>query len=248
MFTAKTSYSGKLKALFEVLFSNATTVCLTISEVGIKSESLTTNNALICVDLPASCFDQYAFTFPEPLYVGMDSHINQFFKCLKNKTIVTFSILHPFTLDIEIESTVDDSSMKYSAAVISAQNVAQIPATIYECEGVEISSSNFNQMCKSFSKSPLIDVTKRDGQFLFSFELAGISTKTLSYGKKTSDPFLYFQTFKSDSFARIGKLSSFVSTPLKLYAQKDKPLFVEAKSPLGTVNVYLTGLSADENL
>jgi hypothetical protein len=244
MFIAKTCHSGKLKALFEVLYSNVQTVCLTISATGIKSEAITTQNALICVDLPAASFDEYAFTFSEPQYVGLGSHVNQFFKSLKNKTTVSLTITRPFTLDIEISSNVDDSCMmKYSATIVSAQNVAPIPIAKYTSPGIEISNVNFNQMCKSFSKSLLIDVTKRDGQIYFSFELAGIATKTLRYGTERADTALFYQSFKSDSFARIGKLASFSSGPIVVYADVDKPLMIEAKSQIGIVYVLLTGMT-----
>ena len=248
MFIAKTSYAGKLKALFEVLFSNMSTVCLMIDEWGIHSEILTTQKLLICVDLPSEYFEEYFFDFTEPQYIGLGSHVNQFFKSLKNKTIVKLSIDKPFVLDIESKSTVDDCLVTYSANIESTQNIASCPIETYQCEGVAISSSNFSQMCKSF-KTPFLNVTKRDGQILFSFELQGMSLKTLEFGKKhPEDTSLYFNTFKSDNFIRLSKLSSFVTEPIKIYAERssltgeDKKLMIEAKSVIGTVKIYIKGV------
>jgi len=244
MFVAQTSYAGKLKALFEVLFSNMSTVCLTIDARGIRSEILTNHNMLICVDLPAECFDEYSFEFDEPQYIGLGSHVNHFFKSLKNKTVVKFTIDKPFVLDIEIKYTVEDYVISYSSNIESMQNIASCPIETYDCEGIAISSSNFNQMCKSF-RTTLIDVTKRDGQLLFSFEIAGISSKKLEFGKKQpEDTSLYFNTFKSDYFVRIGKLASFVTEPIKIYAERspdgeDKKLMIEAISSIGTVRIFM---------
>lgn len=236
MFLAKTNHSGKLKALFEVLFSNTTTVCLTIAKDGICSETATTNNSLICVNLPASCFDEYAFTFPEPQHIGLGSHINGFFKSLKNKTSVTLGITKPCTLDIGAED--DGCSIAYSAAVICAQNISPAPTYEYEKDGIAVSCANFNAMCKSFSKSNALDVLKRDGQLSFAFELVGIASKTLSFGDKTSDSSLYYQQFKSDAFVRVGKLASFAEK-ICLFVECDLPLLIEATSPLGVVKIYM---------
>lgn len=238
MFSAKTNHSGKLKALFEVLFSNATTVCVTISETGLSSEIVTTNNSLICVNLPATCFEEYEFTFDEPQHIGLGSHVNGFFKSLKNKTNVILQIIKPYTLDVSIED--QDCFISYSATVICAQNILPAPTYEYdENEGFCISCSNFNSMCKSFSKSNSLDVSKRNGQLSFSFELIGIASKTLTFGeKRESDTSLYYQQFKSDAFIRISKLSSFADK-IQLFVRADYPIFVKATSPLGVVKVFM---------
>lgn len=239
MFLAKTTYSGKLKSLFEVLFSNTDTVCLTIDGRGITSEKLTTNGSLISVYLPAGSFDEYVFTFDEPQYIGLGNHINAFFKTLRNKTTVTLGISTPFTLDIIVSAKEEDGCLESnSATVISIQNVA--PAAVYEYskDYTVVPCSNFNTMCKSFSKSDVLDVSKSKGQLSFSFELAGIASKTLTFGTKTSDNDLYHRQFKSDVFVRIGKLASFADQ-IRIYAESDKPMLIEAISPLGTVKVFM---------
>lgn len=242
MFSARTIHSGKLKALFEVLFSNTTTVCLTLSKDGICSETTTTNNSLICVQLPATCFDEYAFTFDEPQHIGLGSHINGFFKSLKNKTRVTLGMTKPCTLDISADD--DGCSIAYSAAVICAQNISPAPTYSYGKEGICISCANFNSMCKSFSKSNSLDVSKRDGQLAFSFELVGIASKTLSFGQKEKDSSLYYQQFKSDAFVRVGKLASFAEK-IRLFVESDLPLLIEATSPLGVVKIFMNACQVE---
>ena len=244
MFSAKTIHSGKIKALFEVIFNNTSTVCFTISEHGLFSEITTTSNALICVELPSSCFEDYTFTFPEPQHIGLGSHVNSFFKSLKTKTTVVLSMTKPYTLDIVSEDAGCTSS--YSAAVISAQNISPSASYCYEKPGFDVSCSNFNSMCKSFAKTSTLDVSKHEGTLSFSFELSGIASKKLTFGQKDSaDSSLYYQQFKSDGFLRIGKLSSFADK-IKLFAEVDLPFLINASSHLGTVKIYMRSSPSDQ--
>lgn len=237
MFLAKTTASGKLKALFEILFSSMSTVILTISKEGIKSEMLTTNKSLICVNIPFTCFDEYIFTFPEAQHIGLGSHVNTFFKTLKTKTSITLGMNEIYTLNVTSED--DGCITSYSATVISAQNISPAPTYKYETEGVKISCANFNAMCKSFSKTPYIDVMKKCGQLSFSFELTGISTKTLTFGKINEDcKDIYFQQHKSDAFIRLNKMASFADEII-VYVEQNSPLAIEATSSMGSLKTFM---------
>lgn len=245
MFSARTTQSGKLKALFDVLFSNTQDVMLTISKTGIESEITTINDVNICVNLPSDKFEEYEFTFDEPLYIGLGSHVNTFFKSLKNKTVVTLSITKQYILDVCL--VCDDCSITYSASYICAQNISPLHAHDYDTgKAFYISSAMFNSMCKSFSKTNTVLATKSEGQLSFSFELAGIASKTLTFGHKdqTHQP-SYVCRFKSDPFVRIGKLSSFASKPIKMCAESDKPLLILTESTLGTVRVAMSTDNTD---
>jgi hypothetical protein len=236
MFLAKTISSGKLKALFEILFSNMSTVILTISKDGIYSEMITTNKSLICVNIPSTCFDEYVFTFSESQHIGLGAHVNTFFKTLKTKTLITLSMNESYTLNVISED--DGCTTSYSAAVISAQNISPAPTYTYESEGIKITCANFNAMCKSFSKTPYLDVVKKNGQLSFSFELTGISTKTLTYGKKNESSEIYFQQHKSDAFVRLNKMASFADEII-VYVEQNKPLAIEATSSLGNLKTFM---------
>lgn len=249
MFSAKTLYSGQLKALFEVLFSNSQTVCLTISKRGIFSETTTSNSSIICADLPAKSFDEFEFTFDEPLFIGLGNHVVSFFKSLRNKTAVQLSMKTPSTLDITClgkSGVEDECSTFFSFTVFSAQNVASSPCKDYSSKPIRMSCSSFNSMCKSFSKSAVvdvatIDVSKQNSQLSFSNEVFGISKKKLTFGKFCSDDSsLYYRQFKFDSFARIAKISSFGAGFINIIAEQEKPLFIETESPLGTIQIYLS--------
>lgn len=245
MFTAVTSHSGKLKAIFELLFYNSQDVVLTISETGIRSELTTVNNTTIMVNLPASAFDEFVFTYDEPLYVGLGSHVNTFFKNIKNKSSVTLTILHPYTLNI-IHTCEDMCTVNYTAEYTSSQNICPMQNHQYDMEKSHPMSTNtFNTICKAFksstiNKSSSVNVQKSEGQLSFGFELAGIASKKMTFGKlDTSQRYRYFNQFKSDAFLRIGKLSLFADKIIKICVEEDKPMMITAESPLGYIKVIM---------
>lgn len=240
MFTARTIYSGKLKALFEMLFSNTQDVVLTISKNGIVSEITTVNNSIIHVDLPYTGFDEYVYTYDEPMYIGLGSHANNtIFKTLKNKTSVTLAITQPYTLDVTIPR--EDCLTTSSVSFISAQNIYPIPIGVYDIENSFcITTNTFNDMCKTFSKgAPVINVTKTQGQLSFNSALVGIVSKSIEFGSiDTHDQSNFFQQFKSDVFIRINKITSFSNKTIRLCVE-DNSIVVLAECPLGTIKVLL---------
>lgn len=246
MFRAVTKYAGKFKALFEVLFQNMTTVCFTIDKKGLFLEHLTTQNVVISIFLPAENFEEYVFDKEEPIYIGLGSHINkEFFKYVKNKDVVILSITKDFVFDFEKRSEIDDCVHSLSVSIENIQNITPINHEKYESCPVEISSINFNQMCRSFN-SPMLNVTKTNGQITFSFE-TGISTKSLTFGKENiSDNLLSHQTYYSDQFSRISKISSFISKPIQVYAEDSLPLYLNCTSLIGVMKVFIISKNNDE--
>jgi len=238
MFNARSSQSIKFKALFDLLFQNATTACLTIDADGIRSENVTSQDTVIKAEIPASAFDEYSFTFDKPQYIGLGSHINHFFKSVKNKTNIRFSIDKPFVLDIEIISSFD-CSVALAANIENVQNVAAVDVCPYDTPPVTVLNTSFGQVCKSF-KQPHVDVTKRDGQISFSFGIPNISTKTITFGKKNvDDKTLFYKTFRADQFIRIAKIASFADEYVNLYVENDKPLMLSASCDIGEIKIIV---------
>ena len=125
MFYAKTKHANKLKALFELLFNNLKTACFTIDKNGMHLNSTTTINLMLEVDLPASQFDEYVFTFEEPLHIGIESYISKSFKTMKNKSTVFLSILNAGVLLVKVKSTgKDEFEYTLEVATESVQNVS----------------------------------------------------------------------------------------------------------------------------
>jgi hypothetical protein len=246
MFRAVTKYAGKFKALFEVLFQNMTTVCFTINKEGMFLEHLTTQNLVISVFLPADNFEEYIFDYDEPIHIGLGSHINkEFFKYVKNKDIVTFSITKEFVFDFEKKSEIDDCVQSLAVSIENIQNITPINHGEYQSTSVKISSINFNQMCRSFN-SPMLNVTRTNGQISFSFE-TGISTKSLIFGKENlTDTRLSHQTYYSDQFSRISKISSFISEPIEVYAEELLPLYLHCTSFIGYMKVFISPRNLDQ--
>ncbi len=243
MFFAKTVHATKFKALFEILFQNMNSVCFVIDKSGITSENVTNQNMFIKINIPLDAFDEYTFTYDEPQYIGLGSHINQFFKSVKNKSTVTFSITKPYVFDIAINSTVDNYSVKLAANIENMQNIANQTIDIYRSPPVPISGTTFNQICKSF-KQPLVNVAKSNGQISFSFEIAGISTKSMTFGAYVADDVdLYFKTFRSDQFTRISKIASFITQPINVFVEPGKPIRIESKSSIGTIDLIINPIA-----
>lgn len=240
MFYAKTVHSNILKAMFEILFQNMTSVCLIIDRDGIRSENVSSQGLDIRIFLPADKFDTYVYDYEEPQqFVGIGSHVNQFLRSVKNKTSIVLSMTNEYVLDIDICSSNEDYVVTLSANIENIQNLASSLLDNYTSNPVSISNVTFNQICKAF-KSPTLNVTKKNGQISFSFEITGISRKILTFGKKDmTDTSLIFRSYKTDNFTRVNKLSSFSTKNISIFIEDGKMLLIEAVSDLGSIKVHV---------
>jgi hypothetical protein len=239
MFKAVTKYGGKFKAMFEVLFQNMTTACFTIDKSGLFLEHVTTQNITISIFLPSNNFDEYIFEDSEPMYIGLGSNINKdFFKYIKNKDVVIMSITKPYIFDFQKENSDGDGLQALEVSIENIQNITPIRHQQYNSQPTEIINNYFNQICRSFT-SQMVTVTKENGRVTFSFQ-TGISKKTLTF-KQTSldDNQLIYQSYYTDQFNRISKISSFISSPVKLYIEHGKPLYLECVSDIGTMKLFI---------
>lgn len=244
MFYAKTTYSNRLKALFELLFNNLKTVCFTIDKDGIHLKSTTTLNLIIEVDLNANQFDEYKFDFDEPLHIGLESYISKSFKTMKNKNIVTLSILNPGLLVIGIKSSGADK-FEYDLEVVteSVQNVSLAPLHSYSSTSqTQIPASRFSDMCKLIKTISEFTVTKERGILKFACRTPDIYAENFKFGEEDpKDTNLVHHIHKSDQLFRISKIVSFSCDPSKVvdvYAEKDKPLMISSTSEIGVIKVY----------
>lgn len=245
MFHAKTKYANRLKALFEVLFNNLKTVCFTIDKEGLHLKSITTINLLIEVDLLAENFDEYRFTFDEPIHIGIESYINKSFKTMKTKNVVTLSITNPGELVINVESSGKDN-FAYSLSILteSVQNVTPTPLHSYSDVSVtSIPTAIFSDMCKLIKCVQQFAVTREHGVLKFTCNTpADVYSETFVFGKEDrSDNLLIHNMYKSDQLARIAKMVSFARDSSKFMSvcfEPDKPLMICARSELGKINAY----------
>lgn len=239
MFIAVTKYTGRFKSLFEVIFQNMTTADFTISKTGMFLEHLTTQNLLISVFLPAEKFEEYVFDEEEPIHVGLGQHISkEFFKSVKNKDVITMSITKPHTFDFEKRSD-DDTVQSLSVSIEDTQNITPMEHETYASNPVLIAHNIYTDWCKSISNTTTIEATKNMGQIQFLFD-TGRSVKTLKKGKEDkNDIELVHQQYYSDQFTRISKMSSFVSEPIEVRLERDKPLHFLCKSPIGTMKIFM---------
>lgn len=240
MFKAVTHHTGRFKSLFEVIFQNMTTADFTIDKTGMFLENLTTQNLLISVFLPAENFAQYVFDEHEPIHIGLGQHINkEFFKSVKNKDVITMSITKPYTFDFEKRSENNDSVQSLSVSIEDTQNITPIEHETFGTEPVLMLHNIYTDWCKSISNTTTIEVTKNRGQIQFLFD-TGRSVKTLKSGKEDkNDMHLVHQQYYSEQFTRISKMSSFVSEPIEIRLENDKPLYFLCRSPIGTMKIFM---------
>jgi hypothetical protein len=246
MFIAETKYTGRFKALFEVIFQNMTTADFTIDKTGMFLEHLTTQNLLISVFLPADNFEKYVFDEEEPIHVGLGHHISkEFFKSVKNKDVITMSITKPHTFDF-VKISDNYSVQSLSVSIEDTQNITPIEHETFSSNPVLITHNDYTDWCKSISNTTTIDATKEMGQIEFLFD-TGRSKKTLKTGKEDkNDRELVHQQYYSDQFTRISKMSSFVSEPIEVRLEQDKPLYFLCKSPIGTMKIFMYMKSKDD--
>lgn len=252
-FYAKTLYSNKLKALFEIIYANIQTACLKIDSFGISIEHTTTNNTFILINLPASNFDEYVFTFLEPQYVGLGSHVNSFFKGLKNKSEVTMHMVEvknefsPMTLDFKVQMKDQNCYSTYSTTIIDAQNFQQTQNQQYDCKPISTTPTTFTQLCKALLKTNSVVVTKEQGKLSFEFELAGVSKRSMQFGgKNVTDTTIYSRTIQSDAIHRLNKLAAFATGDILMFVETGKPILLKTTCELGTIEIYINEQREDE--
>lgn len=243
MFRAVTKYAGKFKSLFEVIFQNTTTAAFTITSEGMFLEQFTTQNLLISVFLPADRFEEYVFEDTQPLHLGLGQNINkEFFKSIKNKDVITLAVNKPHIFSFEKDN--GNSVQLLEVSTEDIQNIDPVKKEEYIVEPVDITTTDFNQMCRSFN-SFNIDVVKNSGRIQISSNTE-ISVKTIKLGKvDPKDTDLIHQTYTAEQFSRINKISSF-ATEISIYCEKDKPLYFLCQSPIGVMKIYMYVRPRDE--
>ena len=239
MFKAITKYGGKFKAMFEVLFQNMTTACFTIDKSGLFLEHVTTQKIIISIFLPSDSFDEYKYEEAGPIYIGLGSNINKdFFKYIKNKDVIIMSITKPHIFDFQKENSDGDGLQALEVSIENIQNITPINHPKYISQPTQIISPYFNQICRSFT-SPVVTITKENGKIIFSLQ-TGVSKKTLTFKQAENvDNQLIHQSYYSDQFNRISKVSSFINNPVNLYIEQNKPLYLECTSNIGIMKIFI---------
>lgn len=244
MFYAETKYANRLKALFELLFNNMKTVCLTIDKTGIHLKSTTTVNLMIEVDLHANQFDEYKFQFEEPLHIGLESYISKSFKTMKNKSVVTLSITKPGSFVIGVKSLKKDG-FEYDLNVVTenVQNVSLDPLHSYSSlSHTRIPASGFNDMCKIIKSISEFTVTKERGILKFACGTPDIYAEQFKFGEEDpKDTSLVHHIHKSEQLVRVAKIVSFSREPpkvLDIYVEKEKPFMISSTSEIGVIKTY----------
>jgi hypothetical protein len=236
IFKAVTKHSGKLKTLFEVIFSNMTVANWKIDKKGMFLEEMTNQNLLMNIFLPAESFQEYFFE-GETMYIGLGNHINkEFFKSVKNKDVITMSMTEPFFFNFEKINQQISQSLCVSIQDIQVITPAIFPS--FQTSFIELLGDNFNQLCRSFT-SYIVNLTKKNNQIEFSFD-TGRSIKKLICGTLDElNPVLIHRSFSSEQFSRISKIHTFTNSPIKVFYEENKPLCFICESLIGCLKILI---------
>lgn len=241
-FRAKTKYANRFKSLFELLFNNMSTVCLTIDQSGIILKTTTTQNITFDITLPADKFDEYVFDSVEPLHVGLGNKVKKFFKTVKNKSTVEFSIIDPFLFDIKVTSLDNNCKSYLSINIASVQNIAPFDSIEYTVPSVNVPNTNFSKMCRTFM-TPTFYLSKTNGELEFGSTMPDIFKETFRFGTMNStDTSLFHQQYRTDQIIRIIKMSSLVPKHISIYAEHGLPLLIKSTSEIGIVKTHIYSL------
>lgn len=247
-FKAKTKYANRFKSLFELLFNNMTTVCLTIDQTGLSLKTTTSQNITFDVQLPSHHFDEYVFGGLEPIHVGLGNKVKKFFKTVKNKSIVEFSITDPFLFDIIITALDNQNNCKslLSVTIASVQNIAPFDSIDYKVPSVRVPNTNFSKMCRSFM-TPTFYLSKTNGELEFGSTMINIFKESFRFGvaDSTDTSAVFHRHYRTDQIIRIIKMASLVPKHLSIYVEKGLPLLVKSTSEIGTVKVYINAMIDD---
>lgn len=239
LFKAKTKYASKYKALFELLFNNMTTVCFTINHEGIFLKTTTEQGITFDISLPKDNFEEYVFENTEALYIGLGNQVKQFFKTVKNKTVVEFIIENPFVFEIKVTSLDGNCVSVLEANIANVQNIASTDLKEYSVKPVSVFNTNFSKMCRSF-KTPTFYLSKTNGQLEFGCMMTDIYKKTYKFGPQDpSDTSLFYNQYRTDQFIRIIKIASFVSNQIMVYSEQHLPLLFESCCEIGVIKTYI---------
>lgn len=242
-FKARTKYANRFKSLFELLFNNMTTVSLTIDQTGITLKTVTSQNITFNVDLPADKFDEYTFDGVEPIHIGLGNKVKKFFKTVKNKSLVEFSIVDPFLFDIKVTSLDNNCKSCLSVTIATVQNIAPFDSIDYTVQPISVPNTNFSKMCRSFI-TPTFYISKTNGELEFGSTMADIFKETFKFGPVVpTDMSLFHQQYRTDQIIRIIKMSSLVSKHIMIYAEQGLPLLIKSISEIGTIKTHISPIA-----
>ena len=100
-----------------------------------------------------------------------------------------------------------------------------------------VTGSKFNDICKAI-KSSISVISKLNNQLILSSGIGGIIHEKIIIGEYEQSLDIFYNDFESENFTRLGKLGSFVTQPIEIFADADK-LIIGRKSNIGFVYIHI---------
>ena len=118
-------------------------------------------------------------------------------------------------------------------AQITEDKILYTPVT----NPIYVTGSKFNYICKAI-KSSILVISKLNNQLILSSGIGGIIDEKIIIGECEQSLDIFYNDFESENFTRLGKLGSFVTQPIEIFAEVDK-LIIGGKSNIGFVYIHI---------
>ena len=239
LFNAITNSAHTIKILSEIIYNNIKTICLEISEHGIKITAINSlNSILININLPAKNFNKYSYT-KDISYIGINaSHLYKMLRSVKKKdTLRLFIGENIHELGLEITAKDKERTCTSFISIIQEQiKIVEIPKGYKK--PTLIFTYEFSKAIKDLQYiGKIIRIHNTLGKINFESNINGLFKRVISFDSGEGDN--YDQNFSADLFSNIVKISG-LSKTLHMYIKHDMPLKIKTNiGSLGKISIFI---------
>jgi proliferating cell nuclear antigen PCNA len=245
LFKSKTIEAYQIKVLAELLSNNLKTGCFEVDNNGISLRMIDQNKKiLIDLILLSENHSKYKFKPKNKILIGLTlTHFHKMLKSIKKKDSLQLFIKSDIPNELGIR-TIPKENTRITTSYVTIQNIQSLDIKLPSGYGkpINVLSSEFQKMCKDLSSigSNVIRVKTREFNIQFSCDADNVLKRNVTLGESKdsdsesddSDDILYDQTFNTDQFTKITKISG-MSNIIQIYASPNLPLLF--KSNIGTI-------------
>jgi hypothetical protein len=239
LFNAITNSAHTIKILSEIIYNNIKTICLEISEHGIKITAINSlNTILLNINLPAKNFNKYIYNPKEISYIGINaSHLYKMLRSVKKKDTLRLFIENIHELGLEITAKDKERTCTSFIAIIQEQiKIVEIPKKY--TNSTIIFTYEFSKAIKDLQYiGKTIRIHNTLGKINFESNINGLFKRVISFDSGEGGN--YDQNFSTDFFSNIVKISG-LSKTLHMYIKHDMPLKIKTNiGSLGKISIYI---------
>lgn len=251
IFKAKTTEAYYVKVLVELLSNILKSGCFEFSENGIFLRQIDTQRkTLVDIELNHNNFQIYRINNPEGYHVNITlTHLYGMLKSIKKKDSLILSINDENLTELSIE-TFPQENTRRTISIIKIQQTqnVDIDLPMDYSRPIIIKSTEFQKTMKDMLNiGTTIKVESKGNKIIFSSDADEILKRIIEFGEdnEDSDTRSYSQTFSTDQFSRIIKLSALGSN---IHIFPGHPLLFKTNiGNIGKIAIYIKSLEEIEN-